>query len=71
LFDREHPYARCRQLNRQWDAIQSLTDLSHRTSILVSHAETWLYQRCPIAEELHRFGLHQAIEGWQLLGIGQ
>jgi hypothetical protein len=37
----------------------------------VSHAETWLYQRCPIAEELHRFGLHQAIEGWQLLGIGQ
>src|SRR5947209_9963746 len=60
---------RC-QLDRQWEAVQSITDLRNRGSILFRHGESWLGHRHPVQEQTDGLMLHQIVETSRSVWLG-
>jgi hypothetical protein len=54
LFERKVPRPRCRQLNGQRDAVQSVADGGERRSVLVGDLKIRAGEQGPIGEQLHR-----------------
>ena len=70
LLDRHHPDARCRQLDRQRDAIQVAADPRYRRCVLSREHEARAHLAGALDEQPHRIGLAACVElGW--LGLRQ